>query len=281
MRDFTLAASAQAIVDEFFLDSAEEDYLTARWAAQTYRLHQYCWSASQAIEKCSKAILLKLKVSINGNDGHNIIGLIEENLLEYLPSEIKTSLPLKAVHEVRFGEERLHPQSTIAVLEHFQNNGKPSSRYRSTPQSKVFFSEIHLLDAIFSMLRTLAGRPIAIVSDSEFQLLTDQPEIRLFKDRFPKLASGRAANALMVNTLAHQNIEFFPELFMHEKPLIGGLSVRNNSWAIKKSNAVFSQDSKEQEDLEWVKDNVRLSREDKEELRKMAAIYQSRLGEGK
>jgi hypothetical protein len=273
LREFKLAAPAQAIVDEFFLDSAEEDYLTARWAAQTMRLHQYCWSASQAIEKSSKALLLKLKIPLQENSGHNVTGLIKDNILCDLPHEIETSLPTEAIGALKFGRERLYPQSTISVLEHFESNGKPVSRYRGNPQTKVYFCEIHLLDATFTLLRTLAGRPVAPLSDNEPRLPTDQCKIKLFSNRFPQLKSSRAANALMIKILANQNIEYFPELFLHDKPLIGGFSVRNNSWANRKANAISSQEVKEQEDLEWVINNANLTRRNKEALVRMAEKF--------
>lgn len=63
------------IINESFLNPADEDYITARFFAHRKMNRAFFWSAAQAIEKYLKAFILMRGKSVKMKNGHNIYDL--------------------------------------------------------------------------------------------------------------------------------------------------------------------------------------------------------------
>jgi hypothetical protein len=75
--EMSLEERKSALIREHFLETADGDYLAARWAWDNGRFYNFCWSASQCVEKYLKAALLYDGRSSKGF-GHNLNSLFNE-----------------------------------------------------------------------------------------------------------------------------------------------------------------------------------------------------------
>lgn len=274
MRGYRLHPDAQAVVDAYYLDSAEEDYLVARWAAQNARLHQFCWSAAQTAEKTIKAIALKNRVSLNGGTGGHYFSNLFTKLADdgFIPKrafEVNPEIPEAMIASTRF-PGCMHLRNIGDVLQRFETIGVPGIRYRNTVESSIAFAEVHLLDALFFLLRELAGRPNPASEASPSTGENSVSATELFVRRFPKISGPpggpRDRNARIIT---FQNVKFFPEFFTPGGSLIGGYARRINPWALRRSNAEFFGDIRAKEDLEWLITNIRANGDDQKGLKSM------------
>ncbi|HIF76558.1 MAG TPA: hypothetical protein EYQ36_02485 [Sulfitobacter sp.] len=281
MRENGLHPIAQSVVNAYFLDSAEEDYLVARWAAQNARLHQFCWSAAQTIEKSLKAITLNCRIPLSRKgDGHQFTVLLSKLIEDgRLPSEslkVQTSLPSEKIYSSKF-TDGLRPTPIEEVVYRFQENGTAHIRYRNAQVTKAFFNEVHMLDALFILLRELAGRPAR-----KNLLESQEPDEagtleETFAAEFPSLDGPSNRNRLqLATTISFQNIEFFPKYFSHDHPLIGGFSVRKNPWPIRRSNAALFGDDEAKTDLDWLLSNAKVHVKEEAALRELADHFLTR-----
>ena len=78
------------IIKAFFVGTADEDYITARWCATNSMPVDFYWLGAQAIEKFLKAILLANGQSVKSH-GHDLKKLLHDvkNLVgSLLPEEV-------------------------------------------------------------------------------------------------------------------------------------------------------------------------------------------------
>ncbi len=73
------------IIVRMFLNTADENYLTARWAIINRRSLSFLWNAHQALEKALKALLLFNNISTK-NFNHNLCAMIDK-FEEFVPFE--------------------------------------------------------------------------------------------------------------------------------------------------------------------------------------------------
>ncbi|WP_312526860.1 HEPN domain-containing protein [Comamonas sp.] len=75
---FSIEQKIVDVIFESFVQPADEDYVTARFLAQTGMHRAFFWSAAQAAEKYLKAFLLMRGISLKGFRGHPIAELYKE-----------------------------------------------------------------------------------------------------------------------------------------------------------------------------------------------------------
>lgn len=175
------------VINDSFIVTADQDYLSARFLA-IKRLHRaFFWSASQAIEKYLKAFLLMNGVCIKDKkfNNHKISLLLEE--AEKIDPTIKL---------ISF---KIHPAITIAnetkkhlkvldinkFINAIETNGSPSNRYN---QKGITFNTSYLLglDNFVYFLREKIGVPNISQSLEKF----DSELISAFKLNNPLFTDG-------------------------------------------------------------------------------------------
>ena len=75
--DMSLEERKSALIQAHYLETADADYLTARWAWDNGLFYNFCWSAAQAVEKYLKAALLYNDRSAT-DFGHKLTDLYAE-----------------------------------------------------------------------------------------------------------------------------------------------------------------------------------------------------------
>lgn len=132
-----------------FLDAADEDYVTARYAWRARLANAFCWSAGQAIEKYTKCALLLNGGSANFSHGfsphfkklQSICGSLIADYIEK-PEDL----------DLIEGTEEEFPEGTFDAIKRFEENGQSKQRYRESGHY-VRPYDIHKLDALCINIR--------------------------------------------------------------------------------------------------------------------------------
>ena len=266
--------STNSLVDRMFVATADQDYVLARWAAINNLDLQFLLLGLLAVEKYLKAILL-----LNGSSakkyGHDIVTAYED-VLEFNPSLsfdplLKPQL-LKGINELYWRDE---PVKTF--IRRLNELGNPNNRYML--MGFVFWSDDLLkLDQIVWSIRRHC-RPFnmrlpsakGIVEVNWIEELKKQPRYWTVGSNLPieQLLAKRTPTALY-EALTKLNAPFAPD---HEHEL--------SSWRTSSANPPLAdwfdrlrseQSIPEVRDsatkiLQWMLDNVKLSKEDRRQLR--------------
>ena len=225
------------IVIETFIDSADIDYINARFMALNHQYRPFFWPALQAIEKCLKASLIFCGVPVRGNNfGHKLISMANtlrphDKVLEELklaPAEQHSELErlnLWGTHD---------PMEFIASVEEY---GDPSNRYNLFG-SKYEASYLPKLDQIVWALRS------KYIGD--------------------KALCGTGMNRMLDYAAYEQNFCFAPPSYKHDSfygKFSLGATVPSIEAALKGlygHRAIFE---------EWLKTNITITQEEINEIR--------------
>ncbi len=143
------------LIQKLFIDSADNDYLTARWAFQNALPQQALWSTAQAFEKYFKSILLYNGLPVRKpsiKDGHNLDELfqkvIEIDSSSIIPTEIQ------APHGVNEYSQLWDGASMLEFVTFFNVLGAPEGRY-GIRNKHISGGMIYAVDTICMSLRKL------------------------------------------------------------------------------------------------------------------------------
>jgi HEPN domain-containing protein len=147
------------VINDSFVKTGDEDYLTARFLALKGLERAFFWSASQAIEKYLKAFLLMRGESIKANSrGHQLVSLLNkakklDKRLDNVSFDFHPSLIVSSV-----AREHLKKLSLHVFIEDMESHGSPNNRYN---EKGVDFNSAHLLglDSFLFTLRSIIGVP--------------------------------------------------------------------------------------------------------------------------
>ncbi len=129
-----LHAHQSSIVREFFVDTADDNYITARWCFFEALNVDYFWLAVHALEKYMKAALLMNGHSAKGYRDqagnfrpyrHNIVALyehVEPFASDLLPSKLTQPRDLQIAH--------WRDETPEAFIRRFHDNGNADNRYQ-------------------------------------------------------------------------------------------------------------------------------------------------------
>lgn len=143
---------ARVLVWSMFRDSADEDYLFARWAARISSPYMFFWHAQQAIEKYLKGALLLNDRRIS-NFNHDLRDLFAEVMIfanDLLPALI---CPPKYWPQDR----RITPlpyEPMVDFIGRINDGGKTSNRYRHDGYTH-YGNDLHKLDEVCFQFRRL------------------------------------------------------------------------------------------------------------------------------
>jgi len=134
---------------EVFLDAADEDYVTARYAWRARLANAFCWSAGQAIEKYTKCALLlnggSAKFSHDFSSHFKNLQLICGNLIA---DSIEKPEDLDLIE----GTKGAFPERTFDAIKRFEENGQSKQRYREVGHYVKPY-DIHKLDTLCINIR--------------------------------------------------------------------------------------------------------------------------------
>ena len=229
------------IVREFFVNTADDNYITARWCFVENLHIDYFWLAVHALEKYMKAILL-----LNGASGigyrdktsgeckefrHNIVILYER--VKCLASDL---LPNDLKKPNNLDTDRWIDESPEAFLRRLYRNGNPSNRYQVFGLYRRN-EDLFKLDLMIYALRRLCvpldayfmgKRRSGSKNWTHLDVLKRQPEHWSISQisNLEKTIAGKRGKTVQ-HVLLNLNLRFAPEDYAHES-LQTGVAARNS-----------------------------------------------------
>ena len=272
------------IVQELFVDTADDNYINARWCFVEGLNVDHFWLAVHVLEKYMKAALL-----LNGRSGkgyrdgagkcrpfrHDIVVLYEHVksfASELLPSNLEKPDKLEIDH--------WHDETPEDFFHRLYSNGNPDNRYQ------IFGFVQHREDLFKLDLMVFALRRLCVRLDAYYlkrqrpggmnpthrDILTKQPEWWAVSSacKLEKTVNGKRGEMLR-EVLLNLNVPFAPDDFPH-----GSLRSRTASHNPVLARSILTpleqtQNSKSAsialKVCDWVLDNIQLPTEVKKQLR--------------
>ncbi len=236
---------ARDLVLRMFRDAADEDYITARWAARNNLHHQFLWSMQQAIEKYLKAALLLNDESIS-ESSHGLPELF--NLVLRFSGDL---VPIVLCPPHYFGthysnffwndaDRRRFPfRATTDFIEYVSSYGNSNVRYRHhsiTVEGEV----LHEFDEVCFSIRRLA-MPLNMEYGSTGRTCRDvllsnrRLQIHGRMSFQPQLASKRSRGLSAI--FAWRNFSYFEDQALRAGKIHTGGSAINSAIAMNVHHA--------------------------------------------
>lgn len=259
----SIAGLKANLVQELFLRTADENYVTARWCAINRLNTDFLWLSVHCLEKYMKAVLLLNGRSSKGF-GHNV-----ENLYGELLTFASDLLPLDLVRPPNLEIYHWRDRTPAQFMAHLHSNGNADNRYLIYGHSTAS-SDLHMLDQMVFTVRRLI-HPLdervfrqgdapqmtfreALVADPAFYFTPHMP--------LDALISANGASAARHAAL-NLNLSFAPDDYPHE-PIQGGSSAVNPVIVRRILDPLESSDASQAavgiELARWLLDNVQIPR---------------------
>lgn len=273
-----------AIVRELFVDTADDNYITARWCFVEKLYVDYFWLAVHALEKYMKAVLL-----LNGRSSksycdqagknrifkHDILGLYSQ--VKLLASDL---LPRNLQRPDELDTDRWRDENPETFLQRLYDHGNPDNRYQIFGLYRRD-EDLFKLDQMVFALRRLCVPLDAYYLGSwlaENESLTHRDRLLRQYDcwavslqcKLEKTANGERGKRLR-HVLLNFNLPFAPKDFPHGR-LRTGMAVQNpvlvRSILRPLEEAPESQAAAVAAEVcDWVLANIQLPNDVKEQLR--------------
>ena len=256
-------AAKNAIVREMFIDTADDNYIVARWCAIEGVNTDFLWLSVHALEKYMKAALLlneKAK-KIRSHDIKILYPMIVELASDLLPSG-----PLRRPDNLN--DIRWHDEDAEAFIMRIHRDGDENSRYRVSGYA-IHPDYLHKLDKMVFSIRRLCkpldayvlGQKAPDLPDySNREELAHSPaDWKLGAGRMESVIEGKCGTSLR-NVLLNCNIPFAPDDFVHT-PIPGwssSLNVALTRYVFEPLREESSGDRRQcAKDIgQWVCDNI-------------------------
>ncbi len=151
--EMTLDERKSVLIQSCFLEMADMDYLTARWAYGSGIFHNFYWSAAQCVEKYLKAALLY--------NGHSVKRFKHDlNRLYATASEIDPELQTTTISmpdTTGVGREAWDGKPMVLFVDYLNRYGSPDARY-SLGGTFINGPVVHPLDSLCAITRRLVRR---------------------------------------------------------------------------------------------------------------------------
>ena len=261
------------IVRESFVNTADDNYIAARWCFVEGLHVDYFWLSVHALEKYMKAALLLNGESSKGYS-HNIVSLYRKTkclAADLLPNDLNKPGNLDI--------DRWIDESPEAFLQRLYRNGNAHNRYLTFGFYRRD-EDLFKLDIMVYALRRLCvpldayfmGRWRSDKSNlTHHDVLTRQPEYWSISQNcnLERTIQGKRCNGIR-HVLLNLNLPFAPEDYAHES-LQAGMAARNSVLA-RSVLRPLEQEPKSQratlaaEVCDWVIENISLPCEVKKQL---------------
>ncbi|MBW4056710.1 MAG: HEPN domain-containing protein [Proteobacteria bacterium] len=256
----------EQLIEEIFIRTGDEDYITARWFFLNHLHRQFFWSAAQSLEKYLKASLI-----LNGypakDYNHNIVDLFKEAsgfAGSLIPQELEAPEQVKLFSEYAklWGDPK-----TEKFVTRINELGNPSNRYDYFG-IKLDASDIYKFDQIIFALRNITVKLDGIVDECD-PAKTYADRIREYPNQqlrsfAPYLGEQDKAQRSIYESACENNFPFAPKSFVHQElPLTIRGSVPLIKIIFKNSKiSIFC-------DLEnWILKNFTISKKDLSRLKR-------------
>jgi len=175
-----ISLSEANIIDELYVRTADENYITARWCS-IHRLHtDFAWSGVHALEKYLKAILLYNGESVIGHS-HDIV-----SLYELIKPFVAGLLPNLLTKPPRLGIGHWFDRTAENFLAHLYENGNADNRYLIYGYD-TRTEDVHMLDTmVFAVRRLICRLDDAIFNPGAMPLKSRIPTYREMLLRNPR-----------------------------------------------------------------------------------------------
>lgn len=279
-----LTSSQSNIIDELYVRTADENYITARWCSIQHLHTDFAWSGVHALEKYLKATLL-----YNGQpttkQGHDIVALYES--IKPLANGL---LPATLTRSPRLQISHWFERTPESFLKHLYQNGNADNRYLIYGHD-TRDEDLHMLDSMVFAVRRLICRldepflnPGVVKPDSPIptyrELLTRNA--RYQPNQFmplEELVRSKENEGLRQAALT-LNFEFAPDDYKHAG-VRGGDSSRNPVLFRRVLEPLGRDDASQvREGIEtarWLLDSVRLPGPVKKQIETALQDAESRL----
>ncbi len=281
------------IVRESFVNTADDNYIAARWCFVENLHVDYFWLAVHSLEKYMKAILL-----LNGASGkgyrdkatgkfkffrHNVV-----ILYEYIKCLAPDLLPNDLNKPGNLDTDRWIDESPEAFLQRLYRNGNAHNRY-------LTFGFYRRNEDLFKLdLMIYALRRLCVPLDAYFMgrwrpdknnlthkdVLTRQPEHwRISQNsNLERTIDGKRCNGVR-HVLLNLNLPFAPEDYAHES-LQAGMAARNSVLARSVLRPLEQEPNSQRATLaaevcNWVIENISLPADVKKQLGDARAKWES------
>lgn len=263
------------IVQDLFINTADDNYITARWCFIEELNVDYFWLAVHALEKYMKAVLLLNGKSSKGFS-HDIVKLyksVKLFALDLLPDSLEQPDALGS-------DYRWLDESPEKFLQRLYNNGNPDNRYQ-------IFGFVRLFDDLFKLdLMIFALRRLCVPLNGYYirtdgtdltyrDMLMKQPEKRISSSgKLEKTVSGKRGERLRELLLSY-NFPFAPDDFPHGKlrrnlafqnPVLSRLIIDPLDRALDKATANIAVKL-----TNWAVDNIQVPQDVKKQLQNAKA----------
>ncbi len=232
-------AEQNLIVRELFVDTADDNYITARWCFVEGLNVDYYWLAVHALEKYMKAALL-----LNGHSAKSYVdhagkrrsfGHDIATLYDCLKSFAADLLPDNLPRPSRLALDHWRDETPEAFIRRLHHDGNADNRYQIFGYVQ-HREDLFKLDSMVFALRRLCvpldayflGRPRpGAQNPAHRELLTKQPQYWAVSSasKLEKTAKG-ARGVRLQEVLLNFNFPFAPGDFAHEN-IIGRMASHN------------------------------------------------------
>lgn len=230
------------LIKEIFVDTADEDYAVARWLFLNYLPRQFFWSASQALEKYLKAVLLLKGRSVKDYN-HKLVDLYAEVMRHdngAIPTKLVAPEQVKFFSDLSWGN-LWGDSNTEKFICHINKNGDSSNRYDYFGIEQVF-GDLYKLDQIVLALRNIFVESLGI-------------------DDF-KTKTGDFTDSIS-NSFYENNFSFAPKGFQHQE-----LGLKSTT-TISSLRVLYKNDILNASGLRnWVENNIKINKTEIGKLRK-------------
>ena len=278
------------VVTEMFVDTADQNYLIARWTYHRHLFLEFFWNAAQALEKYLKASLLLNGCSAiyNGNKKpyrHNLTLLFDE-VRTYANDFFLEPLTRPAGLDRLIDTSHWHDETPAGFLERFSSLGDANNRYAVFGYTQRW-EDLHHLDQMVYRIRR-----VAYPLDMSWPPGSIEKTVRERLERSPHF-SPRSLGSRLYKTLESKeddelrdaglclNFSFAPD-YDHTKD---GISIGTSSSTtvlyqriIKRaeSSKTLSDDQDVIDLADWVRNNIKLPPSVKKEIHDCARTLQTR-----
>lgn len=281
------------VVTQMFVDTADQNYLIARWAYHRGMFIDFFWNSVHALEKYLKAsLLLNGRSAIRNTDGetygHNLTRLFAE--VSTFASDL---FPERLVQPNQLDQLYWREETPTEFLARFDGLGDANNRYNVFGYTQRW-EDLHHLDQMIFYTRRIAfnldacpflGRgPFPDTAPKTVRECLERDEKyspRSAASRLNKLLSTKGDDELRDAGLK-LNFQFAPEDYDHDKGGVRTGSSGSNSVLYQRivaraeSMAPTPADQEAADLANWVVDNIYLPGPVKNELRGHAQALRSR-----
>tara|TARA_E500000318_G_C3532498_1_gene201182 strand:- start:118 stop:1011 length:894 start_codon:yes stop_codon:yes gene_type:complete len=148
-----------SMINEMFIRTADEDYITARWALANGLTSPFCWLSAHCVEKYLKAVLLANDQTAKGY-GHNIIQLYND-----VKKLAGATLPTRFIRPEWVNAELWRDENPDHFVQRLSKYGVSDNRYMVFGYA-VLQQDLFMLDQlVFSVRRLVHDLDSSIFGD--------------------------------------------------------------------------------------------------------------------